>query len=76
MCLVQIRMKGRNAFGSRRLPCIASLQAGVFLIIFSVSAVHEGLCQAQAVVGHGGQTQPPTLLGVGVFIVVTAFLLV
>lgn len=43
---------------------------------FSVSAVHEGLCQAQALVGHGGQTQPPTLLGVGVFIVVTAFLLV
>ena len=34
MRLLRILMKGRNAPGSRRLPGIASLQAGAFLIIF------------------------------------------
>ena len=51
MCLVQIRMKGRNAFGSRRLPCIASLQAGVFLIIFQCFSSSWGIMSGSSSCG-------------------------
>ena len=51
MCLVQIRMKGRNAFGSCRLPCIASLQAGVFLIIFQCFSSSWGIMSGSSSCG-------------------------